>query len=224
MKNLIILGASGFGREIFWLVREINAGLANSAHQEYSHYKVLGFISEDPDQNWSADVDGLPVLGNDAWAFENLDRNTVFVCAIGDPQRRKLVAQRYLDAGFKPETLIHPAARMAKSTQIGRGSLVCAGAVLTTDVRLGNFGIVNLNTTVGHDCNIGDYVTLSPGVNVSGAVSLGDLVEVGSGATLVPEIAVGAGAKIGAGAVVVSDLEGGQTYAGVPARALRQKD
>jgi acetyltransferase-like isoleucine patch superfamily enzyme len=47
---------------------------------------------------------------------------------------------------------------------------------------------------------------------------LGDGVFLGTGAVVLPGRSVGAWARIGAGAVVTTDVPGGVTAAGVPAR------
>jgi len=219
MKYVIIVGTGGFAREVLWLLQEINRSHEVGGRLDPT-YRVLGFVAEAGEEQFAKDIGGLPVLGDDAWAFEHLERNVCFVPAVGDPAMRRIIAEKYVEAEFRPVTLVHPSVNMADDVRLGRGSLLCAGAVLTTHIELGAFSIVNLNATVGHDCSFGDYCTLHPGVNVSGGVSLGNGVELGTGATLIQGVNVEDDVVVGAGAVVTKDLPGGKTYIGVPARPL----
>jgi acetyltransferase-like isoleucine patch superfamily enzyme len=95
-----------------------------------------------------------------------------------------------------------------------------AGARITTNVVAGRSLQVNVNATVSHDGRIGDYVTISPGCNISGTVEVGDSVYLGTGCVIIPGVRIGARTMVGAGAVVISDLPGGVTAVGVPAKPL----
>lgn len=212
MKQLVILGTGGFAREALWLVEAINA----AAGGEQQPFNVAGFVAAEA----GGHVRGLPVLGDDAWALDHLDHEVRFVPAVGDPALRKSLAERYEAAGFKAISLIHPSVQMASDVRIGRGSLLCAGAVLTTHIDLGAYAIVNLNATIGHDCRIGDFVTVHPGANISGDVTIGTGSEIGTGAAILPGVELGPETVLGAGAVVTKSLEGKATYAGVPVRQI----
>lgn len=212
MKNLIIVGAGGFAREVLWLIQEKNKS-------QEAEITVHGFIGESS----ATRLNGLPVLGNDAWAFQQVDRKVRFVVAIGDPDLRQKVAKNYVEQGFRPMRLVHPGVHLGEDVRVGAGTILCAGAVLTTDIEVGEFSIVNLNATVGHDCTLGAFTTLHPGVNVSGNVRVGEGAELGAGATVLPGIQIGAGAVLGAGAVATADLEAGKRYVGVPARIIEDE-
>ena len=53
-KGLIIIGASGFGREVAWLVERIN--------KDKPTWDLLGFL-DDADELQGKAVNGYPVLG-----------------------------------------------------------------------------------------------------------------------------------------------------------------
>lgn len=217
MKYLIFLGTGGFARELLWLAREINRETELGGRQD-PPFRILGFVGDEsgnPDE-----LGGLPVLGNDAWVFENLERNVHFVPAVGDAALRRTLAEKYLAEGFRPATLIHPSVKMADDVRLGQGCILCAGAILTTNISLGDFCSVNLNATVGHDVRVGDFCTIHPGANISGNVQLASHVEIGTGAVVLPGLSVGEGAVVGAACVVTKSLEGEKTYVGNPARQL----
>jgi sugar O-acyltransferase (sialic acid O-acetyltransferase NeuD family) len=212
MKKLVIVGGGGFAREILWLIEDINK--AAGAHE--APYQVLGVICNDGEGH----VQGLPILGDDAWAFAHLDKAVRFVLAVGDSDARARIALAYLQNGLHPLRLVHPSVVMSDEVQMGTGAVICAGAVLTVNIQLGDFCIINLNATVGHDCKLGDFVTLNPGVHLSGGVEVGDLSVLGTGAVVLPGIVIGEHAIVGAGAVVTEALAGGATYVGIPAREV----
>ncbi len=212
MQDLIIIGTGGFSREVIFLTQEI---LRFSAQPK--PFQLIGLVGPPAE---ATQILGVPLLGDDDWAFANLSRETLYVVAIGAPKIRKKIAQHYDAQGFQAGSLIHPGTPIHDSVQVGSGSILCAGTQLTVDIRVGRQVILNLNSTVGHDCRIGDFCTISPGVNLSGQVQLADEVFIGSGANVLPGRHLGTACILGAGAVVTRDLPGGITYAGIPARPL----
>lgn len=209
MKKLVIVGTGGFAREVLWLVQEMNKASETPV-------QLLGFIGENAGER----LGGVPILGNDNWAFQQLDRDVRFVVAIGAGDIRRKTAIRYLEQGFRAYHLVHPSVQMGDDVSLGQGSILCAGAVLTTNVQIGDFTIVNINATVGHDAVLGHFVTIHPGTNISGAVRLADNVELGSGSVVLPGIEAGEGAVLGAGGVALGPLEAGKRYVGIPAMEI----
>jgi sugar O-acyltransferase (sialic acid O-acetyltransferase NeuD family) len=114
--------------------------------------------------------------------------------------------------------MIHPSAWVGLDVELAPGVIVCAGANVTTNVRLGRHTHLNLQATVGHDCRIGEYVTVAPMTAISGNVTLEDEVELGTGVSVIPGVTIGRGTLIGAGAVVTRDIAPGMVAVGVPAR------
>lgn len=213
--KLVILGAGGFAREVLWLVKEIR----RDPRLFQAVPEPIGFIDASPAQS---PLLGLPILGNDEWAFDHLDPGRVtFVCAIGDTRLREKVTSGFTQRGYKAANLIHPSVRFSDEVDMGEGNILCAGAVLTTQVKLGSHVVVNLNATVGHDVTIDDFATLSPGAHVNGNVSIGRGADIGSGAVLLPGCKVGKGTVIGAGSVVTEDMPDGMVCMGVPCKVVR---
>lgn len=206
---IVVVAAGGFGREVAWLIEEINADAPT--------YEFLGFL----DDHATSTPEGLPVLDTVGGWLARDRRDVQLVCAVGEPATRLKVVARIEQAGLAFATLIHPTVRRSRFTQIGAGSIVCAGNIFTTNIRIGRHVIVNLDCTIGHDSLLDDFNSLMPGVHVSGDVHLGRGVYVGTGACFINEITVGAWTVVGAGAVVSSNLPGGQIAVGVPAKAIK---
>ena len=95
---------------------------------------------------------------------------------------------------------------MDKNIAIGKGSIICAGSILTTNVKLGEFAQINLNTTIGHDTIVGDYFTCAPGANISGNCCIGQNVYIGTNATIKDNVKICNGVVIGMNAGVVKNI------------------
>lgn len=178
----------------------------------------IGFIDDgEPDMSRLGRL-GAALLGGSA-ALERY-RGAGFVVGVGDPGVRELLADRAAQAGLIPVTVVHRQATVGEDVALGEGSVLCAGARVTTNVRAGVHVHVNINATVAHDVTLGDYATLNPQAAVSGDVRVGARVTIGTGAVIRQGIALGEGAVVGAGAAVVRDVPAGVTCVGVPARPL----
>lgn len=161
---------------------------------------------------------GVNVLGStDIWQ-EYADRE--FMIAVGNNAIRQKIAEKMTVRFY---TAIHPRATVAASAQIGAGTLVCAGAVINPDARVGQHCIVNTLSAVEHDCVLADGVHISPRAALGGTVSVGERTHIGIGATVRNNLAICGDCVVGAGAVVVKDIVKPGVYVGIPA-VCKEKD
>jgi sugar O-acyltransferase (sialic acid O-acetyltransferase NeuD family) len=211
MKNIVIIGAGGFGREVKWLIDEIN--------EVGRQWNFLGFI--DDNLSKGTIVNDSIVIGDLAWLNE---QNLNVVCAIGDPNVKKRVLDQLTNSDNKYPVLIHPDVRMSKFIDIGEGTIICSGCILTVNIKIGKHVIINLDSTVGHDAIIGDYSTILPSVNISGHVNIEELVSVGTGAKIIQELSIGRNTIIGAGAIVTKDIPKNVVAVGIPAKPIKTRE
>ena len=209
MARCFILGAGGFGREVL--------GWLKQSPDWEKRWDFAGFL----DDNNSA----LGPLWNSPGIFGKIrgfepQPGDELVCAIGDPRTRLRICRELLQRGARFPVVRHPAAVIGERCQIGAGSILCPGAVLTVDIILGDFVIVNLGATVGHDARVGDGVTLSPHADVTGYAEIAEGAFLGSHASVLPRAKVGAFATVGAGSVVLRSVSSGATVVGVPAKQI----
>ena len=95
--------------------------------------------------------------------------------------------------------MIHPRATIGPNVEIGAGSYVAAGAIVTVNVRIGVFATINMHAQVAHDGVVEAFATLHPDAHVAGGVRIGEGAELGTGAAVIPGLTIGAWAVLGAG-------------------------
>ena len=209
LRPLVIVGAGGFGREVLDIVDDFN--------RVEPTYDVVGFVDDgEPDVQRLA-VRGQRYLGP---VTELKDMDATYVLAIGSGEARLRLDGLASSWGHPAATLVHPSCTVGSHVRLGAGTVLAAGARLTTNIALGRHCQLHQNATIGHDAEMADCVTLMPGVNVSGSVVCHPGVTLGTGAAVIQGVTIGADTYVGAGAVVVRDLPAGMTAVGVPARPL----
>ncbi|MDG1462969.1 MAG: NeuD/PglB/VioB family sugar acetyltransferase [Gammaproteobacteria bacterium] len=102
----------------------------------------------------------------------------------------------------------------------GDGSMILAGAIVTSDVKIGAGVIVNSGAIIEHDSVIGDFCHLAPGSVLAGGSVLGKRVFLGAGAQVVNQASIADDTIIGAGATVVQTIEEPGIYIGSPAKLI----
>lgn len=207
MKRLLIVGAGGFGREVYaWAKGHPDCG---------QEWEIAGFLDDNPEALDRFDY-AIPILGTVADYMPG--EEDVFICAIGAPSVKRVVCETLLERSATFISLVHPTAVCGENVSLGQGVVICPYAIVTCDVRIGNFVAINCHSSVGHDVTIGDWTTLSGHCDVTGQTALGEMVFLGSGARILPLKRVGAGALVGAGSVVISHVAAGAKVFGNPAR------
>ncbi len=211
MKKIVILCAGDFGKEIAWLIEDINA--------MYPTYELMGFLDDD-EEKIGKEYNGYKCIGkisNLSTLAEKYD-----ICATIATQesrfRKKFVEENSEFHNW--ETLIHPSANISKTSRLGSGCVVCANCNISVNTTLGDHCILNLGVTIGHDCEISDYVSFMSGAIISGHVVVGESAYFGSNSTVVPGKKIGANSKVGAGSVVIRNVKENVTVMGVPAKVL----
>lgn len=212
MKDIAIFGVGGFGREVLALIKDIN--------KVKPTWNIVGFFDDGYEKGEM--FNGLPNLGK----VEDLNEWKTplsLTLAIGSPAIKKKVLDRIKNALIDYPTLIHPSVWIGDEefVEIGKGCIMCAGVMITTNVQIKDFVILNLQCTVGHDTIIKDYAAFMPTVNISGEVTIGEGVYVGTGAKIINQLEIGDYTIVGAGAVVAKTLPAKCTAVGVPAKPIK---
>lgn len=207
--EIVIVGCGGFGREVWALIAALRAS--------GEPWRVEGFVDDAPSEENLRLVKqlGARFIGPVDVLF---DRKCAAVVAVGAPTVRRAIVDRITATELEWPVLVHPQATIGTDVRIAGGTVIAAGARLSTNIEVGRHAHVDQNATVGHDSRLGAFTRLNPQACISGAVDLNEGALVGANATVLPRLTVGANSVIGAGAVVVKDVPAATVVKGVPAR------
>ncbi|HEX8125000.1 MAG TPA: acetyltransferase [Allosphingosinicella sp.] len=208
-ERLILVGAGGFGRELyFW---------AGDCHSAGTLPALAGFV-DDSIHELPGAYD-LPCLGS--LQDYTPAPGDLFLLALGNPATKRKVVELLKTRGGEFATLRHPTTTVVRTASIGEGVIMCPYTMAMPDTRIDRFATLINFSGLGHDSAVGEFTTLSSLVDVMGYARVGKDVMIGSGARLLPKIVVGDGATIGAGSVVVRSVKPGMTVFAAPAKLLK---
>lgn len=212
MKDIVIIGAGSFGREVAQLIEDIN--------MDKKTWNLLGYIDETVEKHGTL-INSNNVLGSFDWLEKNGGKKLSAICAIGNPRAKYTVLNKVSGYGLNYANLIHPDAKVSKFVELGYGNIICCNSFISVNIKVGNHVSVNPGCGIGHDVVLGDYSSLYWNVTLSGNVNIGEGCEIGSKADIIPKINVGKWSIIGAGAVVIEDIPDNCTAVGVPAKTIK---
>jgi len=211
MKEIVIVGAGGFGREVKTLIDDINK--VNPTYEFKGYY--------DDGIKKGTLINGFEVLG-EVSELNNVSSTLSVVIALGTPNIKRKVINQLSNPHLNYPTLIHPSVICSDDfVLIGKGCIICAGNILTCNIEVQDFVILNLMCTVGHDTFIKNYASIMPSVNISGEVTIQESVYIGTGAKIVNQVEIGENSVVGAGAVVSKSLPPNCTAVGIPAKVIK---
>lgn len=211
LKDIIIIGAISFGKEIVALLEDNN--------RQEKEWNILGFV--DDYLEIGSTFYNYPILGTVDWLL-SYPTPIYALCGLGSVEYREPMMARFDIVSHNvifPTIISHRATVVdKKSITIGEGSVVAQGAIVAVDVKIGRFCLINHNSVIGHDSVLHDFVTVNPTSCISGFCEIEQGVNIGAGVKIIPQKNIGHHAILGAGAVVISDIPECATAVGVPAK------
>lgn len=207
MKQLIIVGAGGLGREVLQYAREALAG----------QYEIKGFLDDNPHELEHRGYDlGVGILGSTQDYFPTEDE--YFLVAVGKTDTRHMLVERLTSRGAQFATMVHPKAYVAPSARLAEGCIISPFATVATFTRIESHVVLGFYAHVGHDSQVGSYGVLSPYAAINGGVVLEKRVFLGTHATVTPGLMVGEDVQIAAGAVVYQNVPAHRLVVGNPGK------
>ncbi len=209
MKNLLIIGARGWGREVYNMLPDcIGYG---------TDFVVKGFLDDKTDA-----LDGMagypPIV--DSVEHYLPEQDDVFTCALGDANWKKHYVDIILQKGGVFISILHNSSSIGKNTLLGTGCILADNVGISCDITVKDFVTFQSYATVGHDASIGSYCHLGVRSFMGGNSHLGDLSTIQTNSVILPKIHIGSNCMVGAGAVVIKKVKDGETVYGNPARKL----
>jgi len=210
MKKIVIAGSGGFAKEVLTIIQDLGR------IEDFE-----GFIEPDnfiEKAKKNAKIMGFPVL---KYSQISANSHEIYIGVGNSDIREKIYS--YFGENYNFPTLIHPTAQISPWVKIGKGAIICAGSILTCDIKIGIFCQLNLNTTIGHDCVIGNYFTTAPNSNISGDCTFKEHVYFGTSSAVKQGIKICNRVTIGMGAIVTKNITEKGIYIGNPAKPLIKK-
>jgi sugar O-acyltransferase (sialic acid O-acetyltransferase NeuD family) len=211
-----IFGASGFAKEVEWMIYEINKKGKEKIHLE-------NFVVGDNDYIIGKKVNGIEVISESIYfsKYHRIEKHNCYI-AVGSPVIRKKIADKISSENTLFPNLIHSSVIYDdRYTNFGKGIIICPGVNITTNVLIQDFAQINQDVTIGHDTIIQKFTTISPGANISGNVNLNCSTFIGAGVTILENISIIDNAIIGAGSLVTKSIFENGTYVGIPAKKIK---
>lgn len=209
MKDIYIVGAGGFGRELLGILLDIH-------NIQGQRWNIVGFLDDTENPLYGKDCD-YGVVGT--IVDYKPAPNDVLAWGIASPAAKRKLVPMLKERGAVFEQIIHPYSSLGRHTTLGEGVVVCGGFGMTVNVSIGNF--VTLQACgLGHDVRIGDYCTISSHCHITGNVTLEDGVFVGGNSAIAPHVTVGRNAYLCMGSVVLKDVTPCAKVIGNPAREV----
>ncbi len=208
MKNLLIIGARGWGREVY-------STFVNSLLFESGEYVVKGFLDDKQDA-----LDGLkgdwPSIIGTVEEYQ-IEKNDVFFCAMGNSQWRKHYADIIAKKGGRFINIIDRIAWVNPSATLGEGIYIGPLTMVSANVVVGDHAMIQAYCNIGHDVRIGDYASIESYVFMGGHASVGSLATLHTKSSVIPHKSVGEGSVVGFGSVAMRNVPNYTSVFGNPA-------
>lgn len=171
IKDIAIIGAGGLGREVLGLIKSIN-----SVKQTWN---VIGFFD---DGSKEISVNGISVIGG----FKELNEyhtELSVVLAIGNPLTKRKIFKKISNPNVCFPNIIHPSVIVYEPEYVnfGRGVVVGANSVITTNVRINDFVYINIGVIISHDALVKEFTMIMSSVCISAGAIIGEAVYLGNG-------------------------------------------
>lgn len=209
MKNLLIIGASGFGRDIYDMAKE-SIGFG-------TEFCIKGFLDSNVDA--LKDYPFYPQVISSEDDYE-IQENDVFVCALGNVNLKKKVTEKMLNRDAEFFTLIHSSAHISPSAKIGKGCVLLNNVSIGSYVSIGNHCLIQTAAILGHDVKIGNYSRIDCNAFFVGGVRIKDMVTIHSAAVINHNVVIENNSTVGACSFVIKKVKENTTVFGNPAREL----
>ena len=208
MKDILIIGAGGFGREVLQWIKDCN--------RIKPTWHIMGFLDDNVHALDNLECDYKVVGTIKDW---EPTENQRFVMAVANPKTKQIIAESMKAKGAIFTSLIHPTAFISDFSHVGEGLIMYPNSGINVNTRIGDF-VTLLSSGIGHDAVIGDYCTVSSYCDITGGVKLGKRVFLGSHVTIIPQRKIGNDVYIAAGSVVMTNLKDGVHVFGNPAQKM----
>lgn len=212
MERIVIIGASGFGKEVKMILNAIN--------DKSKEWDFKGFYDDGIEQG-TAIIEGFNCLGTIDNLVENTKQATSVVFGIADRDvvikiQNKLIKSKH----FNFPNIIHPSVEITSGVKFGKGNVMAFGSAISCDVSIGDFNFFNSFVALGHDAVIENFNCFMPRVQVSGGVVIKEFNFFGMNSSIVQNKTIGNRNVINAYTLLTKSIGNDRKYFGIPGRKI----
>lgn len=211
MKHLLIIGARGWGREVY-------AGLLQTQMYFNGELDVKGFLDSKTDAFEGLKGSYPPIICSPE-DYE-IQQDDVFFVALGEPKWRRYYAEMITQKGGKFISIISDHAYIVPTATIGNGTYVSRWTTISDNVTLGEHVMIHAFTTIGHDAKIGSYSSIESYCFIGGYAKIGVESTMHVRSQIVPHKKIGDKAVVGACSVVMRNINNEEHVFGNPAKRM----
>lgn len=211
MKNLIIVGARGWGREVY-------ASVMTTKEYIEGEVSVKGFLDSKLDAFEGLNGHYPPILG--AVEDYEIQDNDIFFVALGDSKWRKYYAEIIESKGGVFHTIICPDCIINSTAKIGEGSFISSWCFISDNVTIGKHVLIHNFCAVGHDAKVMNYCSLLSGAFMGGYSEIGECSQMSPKSMILPHKKVGNNVLVGAASVVMRNIKDNISVHGNPAKQI----
>ena len=207
MSNIVIVGASGLGREVYQWLSDLG-----------ENQKVKGFLDPNKSALNNSNID-LPIIGvEDTYHPET---NDVFIIALTNHKIKQKVIDKLKAKNACFRSVIHPTALISEHSNVGVGVIIFPYASISVDVNVGSYTIINQGASIGHDATVGDYSFIGANTIVAGWSKVGIGCYIGSNSIITQRSIVEDSSKVSSNVSVFGRIKKGEVV--LPTRVKKAK-
>ncbi len=211
MRHLLIVGARGWGREVY-------AAFCKTKEFLDGEIDVKGFLDSKGDALEGLHGDYPPIISSPEEYI--IQEDDVFFVAMGDPLWRKHYAEIIKEKGGSFHTIICQGAYVVPNAVIHEGAYIAGWSIVSDNVVIGSHAVIHSFCTLGHDAKLGDYATLEAYSFLGGYAEVGACSIMHVRSTLIRHKKIGAHVSVGASSVVMRNVKDGLHVFGNPAKKI----
>ncbi|WP_026653781.1 acetyltransferase [Butyrivibrio proteoclasticus] len=199
MKSIVIMGAGELGKEVLWLIEDIN--------KIEPTWLVLGLL--DDTKKVGEIVGGYPVLGGMDHLEDLYKTNDCYaVIALQNGADKAAIADKHKDFN-RWASIVHPTAVIAPQSTLGAGSIVFPQVTVSVDSMIGKHSLLYIHAIICNDCKLGEFTSIMSGVSLAEHVTVGTKSYLSAGCDVYPHVTIGQNCKVAVGVTVNEDMSDG---------------
>lgn len=171
--------------------RTVIIGGGSHAHVVLDNLKlkqdaVLGYLSLDE----TSLSERINYLGDDTWLEKNTTKKVSFIMGFNFYDRQtqtnfcKFLSKHEKKMLFSNPIINHKAI-VDKTTELDNGTLVCSGAIIGRNTKVGKNCLINSGAIIEHDCIVKSGTHIAPGAILCGGVKIEKFSLIGAGSIII---------------------------------------